>query len=244
MKLPSRVSKKASPFFDLDRRLTAYALAAGAAGVGMLALAQPAAGKIVYTKAHKVINPNSLVHLDLNHDGIADFDFTDTYHTVRTFSALGQLIVGGHQRGNSIRGHDVAGEAYASALSANMQVGPKRQFLSGGLMAETYYEGGRRRRALPIMGSGPWADVKNRYLGLKFEIKGKTHFGWARLNVSLDNTHVTATLTGYAYETIPNRPILTGKESGPDEADGATQALGASATLGQLARGANRAHGR
>jgi hypothetical protein len=25
-----------------------------------------------------------------------------------------------------------------------------------------------------------------------------------------------ATLTGYAYETIPNKPIITGKTKGPD----------------------------
>jgi hypothetical protein len=64
---------------------------------------------------------------------------------------------------------------------------------------------------------GPWLHVKQAYLGLKFVIKGKTHFGWARVNVSSGYHSVQATLTGYAYETIPNKPIVAGKTKGPDE---------------------------
>jgi hypothetical protein len=29
--------------------------------------------------------------------------------------------------------------------------------------------------------------------------------------------HIQGTLTGYAYETIPNKPIIAGKTEGPDE---------------------------
>jgi hypothetical protein len=67
---------------------------------------------------------------------------------------------------------------------------------------------------------------------LKFTIHGKTHYGWARLNVAVSaGAHVDATLTGYAYETIANEAIVTGKKHGPDNAS-------QPATLGQLARGA------
>jgi len=57
---------------------------------------------------------------------------------------------------------------------------------------------------------GPWDNVANRYLGLKFKIHGKTHHGWARLSIQWVNGSFTATLTGYAYETIPNKPIIAG----------------------------------
>ena len=51
-----------------------YALAATAAGVGLLALAQLAEAKIIYTKTHHVIDDhNRYYYLDLNHDGKADF---------------------------------------------------------------------------------------------------------------------------------------------------------------------------
>jgi hypothetical protein len=40
---------------SVHQRLNSYALAAGAAAVGVLPLAQPADAKIIYTKTHQVI---------------------------------------------------------------------------------------------------------------------------------------------------------------------------------------------
>jgi hypothetical protein len=65
---------------------------------------------------------------------------------------------------------------------------------------------------------GPWANTKGRYLGLKFVIKGEEHYGWARLNVKIVVITIVATLTGYAYETIPRKPIIAGQTKAPDEA--------------------------
>jgi len=68
---PSQLSE------PLHKLLSAYALAASAAGVGALALTQPAQAKIVYTPAHIVIG-NGGVHyfqLDINHDGVTDMSF-------------------------------------------------------------------------------------------------------------------------------------------------------------------------
>jgi len=56
----------------LDKQLLAYATAATAAGIGLLA--QPAEAKIVYTAANTTIQGNGgNLNLDLNNDGIADF---------------------------------------------------------------------------------------------------------------------------------------------------------------------------
>ncbi len=80
---------------------------------------------------------------------------------------------------------------------------------------------------------GPWLDVKGQaYVGVRFAIKGKVHYGWARLGSISHNKPVKALLTGYAYETIPNKPIVTGKTKGPDVI---TMPLGG--TLGHLALG-------
>jgi hypothetical protein len=98
-----------------------------------------------------------------------------------------------------------------------------------------------RFSTFPSAFQGPWANggkgVKDRYLGLKFAIKGEIHYGWARLNVKVDKigniVNITALLTGYAYETIPNKAIIAGKTKGPDVI---TMQPG---TLGHLARGAS-----
>jgi hypothetical protein len=51
------------------------------------------------------------------------------------------------------------------------------------------------------------------------------------MSVEIKGTNLTATLTGYAYETIPNKPIIAGKIEGPDEITVEP------ATLGHLAAG-------
>jgi hypothetical protein len=63
-RIPSHLSE------SVHHRLNMYAIAASAAGVGLLALAQPAQGKIIYTSTHKTIKVHQHYYLDLNHDGI------------------------------------------------------------------------------------------------------------------------------------------------------------------------------
>jgi hypothetical protein len=100
----------------------------------------------------------------------------------------------------------------AAALRPGFVIGPKRTFFPGTRIMMTY-------TSCPPGGShGPWHDVTGLYLGLKFIINGNVHYGWARFNVHL--TSGIHTLTGYAYETIPNKAIIAGKTSGPaDEKD-------------------------
>jgi len=66
---------------------------------------------------------------------------------------------------------------------------------------------------------GNFANVKDRYLGLKFFIKGEVHYGWARFTVHVnpDNFKVNALLSGYAYEATPGKPIRACQISGTVE---------------------------
>src|SRR5215475_3125762 len=57
----------------LDKKLLAYASAAGAAGVGLLAMAQPAEASVVARTVHLKIGPSTF--LDLDGDGVKDFEF-------------------------------------------------------------------------------------------------------------------------------------------------------------------------
>lgn len=226
-------SRKAGPASRLSesvhQQINKYALAASAAGVGVLALAQPAAAKIVYTPANVLIQGVGY-DLDLNGDGVVDFTFlnstsceTNCFADVRGIRrTLGNQIVGL--------------VPFEAALSAGAPIGPRRHFTSSGNMADSTNGAAR----------GPWVNVTNRYLGVKFVIQSQFHYGWARFTVSHQGQGFgafTVTLTGYAYETVPNRPIAAGKESGGDEAVGmnlptfrtpATQP----ASLGLLAGGA------
>src|SRR5215471_11633401 len=69
---------------SLNHQLNTYALAASAAGVGLLPLVSPAEAKIVYTPAHvKVFWGVQPVPMDLNHDGIVDFYLTASLESDR-----------------------------------------------------------------------------------------------------------------------------------------------------------------
>ena len=215
---------------SVHQRINAYAIAAGAAGVGVLTLAQPVEAKIVYTPTHHVVGKNGRYKLDLNHDKIADFILVNTHgcNTDYCVDALSAIPAGG----NGVEGvRGFLSIPYASALNHGAQIGPKAHF-SGRLMASSQSGQGSL---------GRWLNVTNGYLGLKFTVKGKIHYGWARLTVQvLGGAFIKTTLTGYAYETIPNKAIIAGQTKGTDE-DSAEQANASPTrepvTLGLLALG-------
>ena len=181
----------------LEKNLVAYIAAAAATGVGALALGQSAEAKIVYTPTN--INVTNGLGLDLNNDGVNDFTFVSTTSGVGWYVAVKPVY-----SGNLIWGkHPNQGAAYASALRAGVTVrASKKLQASHTYMCDVNIE----------TSGGPWLGAKNRYLGLKLLINGKAHYGWARLSFSACN----GTLTGYAYETIANKSIKTGKTKGPD----------------------------
>jgi hypothetical protein len=192
-----------------------YALTASAAGVGMITLSPSAEAKIIYTPAHVHIEIGQTIPLDLNHDGKADFSFQNYSNTFEG-SEQGFLFIFPAKFRNGVDA-DTTYER-ALALKSGTRVGAKAPFASVHYISMVSADAAERC-------FGNWNNVKNRYLGLKFVIKGKTHFGWARLNVSCNSTNnkIKALPTGYAYETVANKPIVTGKTKGPDEMSDAGQ---------------------
>jgi hypothetical protein len=235
MKRTSR--KPANLSESVHHRLSGYAIAASAAGVGLFALAQPAEARVVYTRAHIIIDQNQTYYLDLNHDGITDFQLSND--AVGSFFNLAVCPLkqdSGHcgtltsnRSGYAVWGkphHDQShfGWKYAGALPAGFKIrSDEKHFMASdsSMMRMSCDPSG-------CISHGPWkGNVSNRYLGLTFLIRGKTHFGWARLKVGVANQEVNAILTGYAYETIPNKPIIAGKTKGPDVVTVQTDSLGA-----------------
>jgi hypothetical protein len=214
MKKPFAPRKTTNLSESIHQQLNMYAFAATAAGVGVLALAKPAQGKIIYTSTHHVITQNHHYKLDLNHDGVADFNLSNYYNCGTDFCAIWLYAL--PAAGNAVEGiNGPVGLAQscqpndpmiASALRGGSRIGPKAPFC-GGMMANVGW----------VATFGKWWNVNNRYLGLKFQIKGKTHYGWARLNVKGSGVNITATLTGYAYETIPGKSIIAGQTRGADD---------------------------
>lgn len=202
---------------SLEKRLLTYAAAASAAGVGILASGQVAEAKIIYTPANKHIYVNgSIVDLDLNHDGITDVFFKAVYyHTGKETGGSLWLAPGSHS-GGAVK---VASFHlyWAAALPKGHNVGPREQFLAG--TAEEPMAIGNSVSTLGSYSGGPWrSPAKRGYIGLKFAIKGKLHFGWVRVErVASKKFAYPAVITGYAYETIPGKAIVAGQTKGPDD---------------------------
>ncbi|HWY59321.1 MAG TPA: hypothetical protein VNZ03_32960 [Terriglobales bacterium] len=239
---------------SLQEQLNMYALAATAAGVSALALAQPAEAKIVYTPTDVIISGHPLP-IDLNHDGIVDFFLFHYYfHTSTGGNALlacldpakGSIFTycGESSRGsNALNAFRVVESGWGAAVQAGAKIvgGDRfRSMHSANLGSVVFPTSSHFKPAW----RGPWMNggkgVRNRYLGVKFQINKRFHFGWARITVTTQARYAanripasfTATLTGYAYETVPDKGIVAGKTRGPD-------AVVEPATLGHLAAGAS-----
>ena len=218
---------------NLNRHVGLYSLAAAVAGVSMLALAEPAQGEVVITKKTIPIPATGYsggVALDLNHDGKTDFTFfnrTSFYNG----NDVGTAVVW-------MAGGSVVGQQHPSALMRGANIGPSAHFLEVGsysIRVEAGY--GAKSGSDRLVGS--WGgNLKNRYLGVRFLIDGQTHYGWVRLTITTSpGASWSATITGYAYETVANKPIKAGTAA---TATAPVQALQRQAgpSLGMLAAGA------
>jgi len=212
---------------SLNRQLNTYALVASATGVSVLALAGASEAKVIYTETNEVTRAHVPLYIDLNHDGINDFLMRTTYYAGSSYFKVGLAASGNHNFSNMVAGRHFSRSGYflsaASALPAGARIGPQREFpVHRPFMAEELFA--KNVASSHYSDVGPWIGkgkgVSNRYLGLKFVIHGQVHYGWARLTVTVAHHRqyddVNATLTGYAYETVPDKPIIAGQTTGQD----------------------------
>jgi hypothetical protein len=254
-RMKTRKMVKLSPRLDGElRSYAATAVANSSANRGItaavaisaigLSLAPGLSAEIVYTPANQTIGKSvfgqgafSTLQVDLNNDGIPDFtvsaynllSFSSGYLIVHAVGAAGlqSNLVLANDKGLALAG--VQGQVIGPAA-----INARSQFRKYGEMAQSLDAYGGEGTTFHTS-AGYWFNVKNRYLGIKFSIDGETHYGWARLNASPGH----ATLTGYAYETEPNKPIPAGAFETAPPADSANPEKGTDrASLGRLARGA------
>jgi hypothetical protein len=242
----------------LESNLSTYALAAGAAGVALMACAQPADAKVVVTKTNIAIPVNGgIVQLDINGDGQNDFGISAFAFPTQTCTLpaglpqhakqsppLGcpfndQLVVKPAQAANQVWN---AGKSYyqfkfcAADVARGSRIDRLRPFAAGTVVMygnEGTSEG--HKLCASVGGTLP-----RPFLGIKFLDKsGNLHYGWIRV------THdgIRGTINGYAYETTPNVPILAGESTPAESASllaptDLTPQAAQPATLGHLALGA------
>jgi len=243
---------------NIDRRLLGYATAAAAAGVGTLALVQPAEAKIVYTPANIPITVNGpVVQLDLNQDGIIDFSFinylgfgdctgdarhgrANVGHPNTLTCTFAHLKVVGAQSGNAIGSSQTFNGAQCAAeLRIGHMIEAGRKFTFNAYMFDSSFAPSNGFQVANIQNC-PWRGKDNRggFLGLQFVAGGQTFYGWARVTL----TPTGPVLSGYAYDDTPNHPIGAGERGTGSAADASHPSdiptpAPQPATLGLLASG-------
>lgn len=197
LKSPSKDNLPCDLSQSVQRRLGMYALAASAAQVGLLSLSTPSEAKIIYTRVNINIAEDSSYNLELANNGVTNFTI---YNTSGIASGIpwGKVTILPRTPDGVVNSG-----ACAAPLQAGKPIGPGAHFGTF-LFIQSDYGGGN---------ACPWQNVA--YLGLKFTIRGEVHYGWARLTLTGAGGPFNVSLTGYAYETVPNKRILAGDIIGP-----------------------------
>lgn len=195
---------------SLKKRLKAYSLTAGAVAAGATAVN----AQVDYTDLDPdaVASNTDTVYLDLNNDGTDDFVFLasfDTYgsgsfNVYKNFAvALGSnAIVGSATSGGYLYPYAIpTGSVINGNLSmnsgSNFQTLGWDYFTASGSAAYTF---GNIR-----------VDSGDAYVGLRLDLNGATHYGWARISLNLGGT---LTLKDYAYEQTACLGIEAGATTG------------------------------
>ncbi len=201
-------------FENIQEHLGIYSIAAAAAGVSVLALAQPAEASIVVTSTNITVTTSSAGFIDMNGDGKNDFEFFiqrggydhSFYATLAVMPLTGGRPVGGARTPLG---------PYGSALASGGKIGPSAHFSSSIGRGQVTLE----RTQGFVSGSstyklyGQWGGKSaSHFLGVRFLISGKIHYGWIKLSVFKQaSSLLQATITEFAYNTVANQKMTAGQ---------------------------------
>ena len=174
------------------------------------------------------------IPIDLNHDGITDLSIVASHfrdsHSGGGFNAYGKIWL---SMNSAIGSH---------AIPKGMIIDKAGTFKGGRQTLAYAFSFGSPRTSGANGASGPFANITNKYLGVRIVIKGQVHEGWIRLTLASKGYDISGVITGYAYDTVPNEVGLAAGQIGgqikPPTADGKAVIENAAAgSLGVLAAG-------
>jgi hypothetical protein len=187
----------------LERNLALYTLATAATLAGV----HQAQAEVVFTPSSAQFT-GSPINIDMDNDGTVDF-------VLQTGGSCGSTaqcyIAWGVTEAPGVSGNGVAIDfpsQFQAALVRGNHIGRPNDHFVGRFMAESSMYTGFL---------GPWDNVTDRYLGVKFMINGEAHYGWIGFARTLGNPGFKAKFSGWAYETQPNTPIRAGQRTGTSD---------------------------
>jgi hypothetical protein len=173
------------------------------------AMNQSGNAQIVYTDINPDVASNSSYSLDLNNDGVMDFNI----------SAISMNLSDGYSsyvNAYGLNGNRVAtslNSSYAKGFSSGTTIDGSAIWSAQGTLKSKY------NYCVPFGGcssggSGSFGGPE-KFLGLQLVLNGQSYYGWARLKkVSVSNNSALFTIKDYAFDSTPNHSIFAGATSG------------------------------
>ena len=169
--------------------------------------------QIVYTD----VNPDTVIstppaqtpkdyNLDLNNDGVNDFKISCSLRIGACQTARFYIF---YVKDSALNANAVVADTnstYTRPMNFNENIVSGLTFSASGYLR---YER-TTNQLCPGYIQGYWPLLSDRYLGLKLIVGANTYYGWARMQISFGNP-TTCTIKDYAYNSIPNQPILAGQ---------------------------------
>src|SRR5579863_7530897 len=212
---------------SLSRQLNAYALAAGAAGVAVLACAVPAEGTPICKNTSAELAQTTSVPLSPTGRGVAPFNIAQsTNSTFRSFTTTGVGTWMWWNRGfftpNSAGANVLLSNGIPADVASGAEIGPGGQFGKGSSYGLLFTYGRGRYSAhgggTKLKHKGNLSLVQDSFIGFQFSEANQVHYGWARLHVSFvggpNRKHTIIHVLGVGYEDTANTAIAAGSCSG------------------------------
>lgn len=152
--------------------------------------------------------------LDLNNDGVFDLKLDLNLSTFTSRNPPYAQYFSGIIKASPLNGSSIITDISGYPLEMNLNElidsnGSWRDTTNQTLLRKTY----AGITYVLTSSSGNWMYATNGFLGLKIVSGTQTYYGWVRLNIGIDVTPSLGTyrIIDYAYNTIPDQPILAGQ---------------------------------
>ena len=236
---------------SLSRQLNAYALAAGAAGVAVLACAMPAEGTVICKTLSAELTKTTSFPLSPAGQPVAPFNIAQS--TNSTFVSHTTTGVGswawwnrGFFTPNSAEANVLLSNGIPADIASGAEIGPGGQFGKGSSYGLLFTYGRGRYSAhgggTKLKHKGNLRLVQDSFIGFQFSEANQVHYGWARLHVSFvggpNRKHTIIHVLGVGYEDTANTAIAAGNCTGAEQSGAATSSQSSrGSSLGMLALG-------
>lgn len=185
----------------LKKRLKAYSMTAGAVAAGATAVN----AQVDYTDVNPDITSDTL-YLDLNNDGTDDFVFlANSFSTSSGAINVYRGFIAALDN-NAVAAQSSSSYFYPYAIQNDEAINANKAFVSGSYFQTLAWNTFTGTGTTPIGYYGNFvAGGTEAYVGLRLDLNGATHYGWARIQIDLG----TITLKDYAYNSTAATEIIT-----------------------------------